>query len=297
VQVAGALHQVRGNLYGNNTQTTISVGPNQYTGVAPADKWGYAAMAGLELNVPTGPGDKVWGEGVFTEGALAYAGLSQVGSFGAFDRFSGSTGPTGGLPPPVVVGQVAAGWALDGVFANIVAPATANTLNPSGILLTRAWSIGAAFEHHWAAVPARTSVFGVVTQVTYPGDITNLQSAKSIFCSSTNGPSRTFAGAAPNFATGPILGCNPDFRVWAVGTRTVWNPFRNMDVGWEVMYSRIEQNMQPANPAAPTGVLFNFGGGGSRAAGLYVPQDQSTWSGVVRFQYHFGTPPPEESRS
>src|SRR6266404_1973486 len=41
VQVAGALHQVRANFYGNDT---ISSNAN-YTGTAPADRWGWAAMA------------------------------------------------------------------------------------------------------------------------------------------------------------------------------------------------------------------------------------------------------------
>jgi hypothetical protein len=75
--------------------------------------------------------------------------------------------------------------------------------------------------------------------------------------------------------------------VWAVGSRTVWNPVKNLDIGVEVMYSQIHQNMQAPNPAAGTGVLFNFGGGGNRAAGLYQPSDENIVSGLLRVQRNF----------
>jgi hypothetical protein len=127
-------------------------------------------------------------------------------------------------------------------------------------------------------------VFGVATDVTFPG------AAKATFCSSPVGPARTAAGAAPNFATGAVLGCNPDFMVWGIGTRTVWNPVRNLDLGAEIMYSRLDQNMGP-------GVLLNFGGAGGTPPGNYAPQNQSIWSGLLRAQWHFGAPPTEEGRS
>lgn len=269
-QVAAALHDVRAGFYGNDNPG-ITTGPGQFTGVAPGDKWGHAVMAGLELNVPTGKGDKVWAEGVYTQGALAYTGLSQIGSFGNFAVFKGN-------------GTAAAAWALDGMFANGVGPASVGAQNFSGMQLTTAWSLGGAYEHNWIPM-LRSSVFGSLTKVSYSDQ------AKMIFCEAPVGPVRTAAGAAPNFATGPVIGCNPDFNVWAVGTRTVWNPMPNMDLGFEVMYSKIHQNMDP------NFVRINFAGDGNRAAGLYTPADMSTWSGLIRFQYHFGAPPPSESRS
>jgi hypothetical protein len=272
-QIAAALHQIRAGSYGNNVSPLApNLGPAEFTGQAPADRWGFALMGGAMARVPTGEGDKVWANVVYAQGAMAYTGLSQFGSFGTFSRFNG--------------GSVGAAWALDGVFANTVGPGAAG-LSASGIQLTKAWSVGAAYEHHWNPV-LRSSVFGVVTQVTYPGDLAT--GAKAIFCSSPFGPVRTAAGATPNFASGAVIGCNPDFMVWGVGTRTVWNPVRNLDVGAEVMYSRLDQNMGPA-------VLLNFGGAGGSPTGLYAPQNQSIWSGLLRAQWHFGAPPTEESRS
>jgi len=91
----------------------------------------------------------------------------------------------------------------------------------------------------------------------------------------------TAAGAAPNFATGPVIGCNPDFNYWGVGSRTIWNPVPNLDIGVEVVYTKLEQKMDPNT------VRLNFGGAGGRAAGLYVPQDQDIWSGIFRVQRNF----------
>jgi Porin subfamily len=271
-QVAGALHQVRAGAYGNNTLALIpNVGPAEFTGQAPADRWGFALMGGAMANVPSGTGDKLWANIVYAQGAVAYTGLSQFGSFGTFSRFNG--------------GSVGAAWALDGVFANTVGNGAAG-LNGSGIQLTKAWSVGAAFEHHWNPT-VRSSVFGVVTSVSYPGDLTT--GAKAIFCSSPVGPVRNAAGVAPSFGA-PVAGCNPDFMVWGVGTRTVWNPVKNLDLGAEIMYSRLDQNMG-------AGVLLNFAGSGGTPAGNYTPQNQSIWSGLLRAQWHFGAPPTEEGRS
>jgi len=67
----------------------------------------------------------------------------------------------------------------------------------------------------------------------------------------------------------------------------VWNPVKNLDIGIEVMWSDIHQHMEAANPAAGRGVLFNFGGAGNRAAGLYLPADEGVWSGLMRVQRNF----------
>jgi len=83
------------------------------------------------------------------------------------------------------------------------------------------------------------------------------------------------------FTNGAFAGCNYAFEVWGVGSRTVWNPVKNLDIGVEVMWSTIHQNMDPSK------VAFNFGGGGNRAAGLYAPSDESVVSGMFRVQRNF----------
>jgi len=264
-QIAGALHQVRTLYYGNDvTNTLTAVGPSAYTGIAPGDKWGWAAMGGVVLNLPWSAGDKFWVEGTYTQGAVAYTGLSQSGLNGNMYRFSGNT--------------AGAGWGLDGVFANMIGaatPVTAGTVGaPSGIQLTTAWTVGAAIEHYWTP-SVRTSLFGQYEKVTYNGVAT------TIFCGSgTLGPVRTLAGTAGSFAA-PLPGCNPDFATYGIGLRTIWNPVKNLDVGLEVMYSKLDQNMDP------TLTRLNFAGSGARPNGLYVPADQDVWSGGIRIQRNF----------
>src|SRR6185295_15043580 len=97
-------------------------------------------------------------------------------------------------------------------------------------------------------------------------------------------PVRNLVGANPvafNNVAG-LAGCNPDFRLWAVGTRTVWNPVPNLDIGVEIVYAKLETNFDPAT----TRLNYTATGGG-RASGLYVPSNEEVWSGVFRVQRNF----------
>jgi len=258
-QIAGALHQVRAGFYGNNN-IPGGVGPGQYTGLAPQDKWGYAAMAGIVINLPWAKGDQFYVEGVYAVGAMSYTALNTApGVYNTLTRFNGANS--------------ANGWALDAVFANVVGPATVG-LNGSGLELTTTWAISAGIQHYWT--PAlRSSVFGGYQVVDFNANATN------IFCSSPVGPMRTAAGATPNFATGPVIGCNPDFNLWAIGSRTIWNPVPNLDIGVELLYTKVETKHDPAT------VRYNFAGAGGRAAGLYTPSSEEAFSGVFRVQRNF----------
>jgi hypothetical protein len=277
-QISGALHQVRGNFYGNDVQATITNGPTAFTGNRPGDVWGWAVAAGIVLNLPWNPGDKFWIEGAVGEGTPCYVGFCQDGVNGTYTRFDGH--------------NVGNGWALDGVFANAVAngapsPAVGGAANFTGIQLPTVWDIAAAVEHYWT--PAlRTSLFGSVTSWD-PGSAGN-----AIMCNGPNTVVRGIAGqtvaapipSAPNYGTNPIsggaiAGCNFAFEVWGVGSRTVWNPVKNLDIGVEVMWSQLHQNMDPSK------ILMNFGGGGNRAAGLYSPADENVVSGMFRVQRNF----------
>jgi hypothetical protein len=106
--------------------------------------------------------------------------------------------------------NVAAGWALDGVFANAISPTASGVSNFSGIVLPTVFDVTAAVEHYWT--PAlRTSVFGSVTgweagaaEPLTPGGTGSM--LNNIMCSSPVGPVRTSTSGAPNFFTGGVLG-------------------------------------------------------------------------------------------
>src|SRR5262249_2365631 len=144
----------------------------------------------------------------------------------------------------------------------------------SGIQLSTAWAIAAAVEHYWTP-GLRTSLYGSYAFYT-PGGAGN-----AIICASPLSPVRTaFAGATPGLGgfaapTGAIglNGCSADFASWGVGSRTIWNPVRNLDVGFEVLYQQINQKMDPGL------VLYNFTGAGARPSGLYTPADLGAWVG------------------
>src|SRR5262249_5818965 len=109
-----------------------------------------------------------------------------------------------------------------------------------------------------------------------------------IMCNSALTPIRstaTFAsGGGTTTAVGANLaanGCNFDFASWGFGTRTIWNPVRNLDGGVEVLYQQINQNMDPAR------ILWAAGGAGTRPTGLYVPADLGAWTGMLRLQRNF----------
>jgi len=259
-QVSAALHQVRAGYFGNNTAPG-GAGGAAYTGIAPADKWGFAVLGGIVLNLPWSKGDQFWVEGEYTVGASAYTGMngSGGGQINTFGRFDGS--------------NVAATWALDSVFGN-----TGTVAAPVGSQeLVTAWALGAGVQHYWT--PAlRTSVFGLFTAFSFDG------AATAMFCSGANSPVRTTAGAAAAFtqtAGGGLPGCNPNWNNWAVGSRTIWNPVANLDIGVEVLYTQINTSFDPSL------VRLSFAGAGGRAAGLYTPSNEGVWSGILRVQRNF----------
>src|SRR4029079_297234 len=92
----------------------------------------------------------------------------------------------------------------------------------------------AALELYWT--PAlRTDLFGSITRADFN------DTATTLFCTSAASPVKTIAGGTPP----TTAGCNPDFTVWNVGARTIWNPAPQFDIGLEVMYTKVETNLAP----------------------------------------------------
>lgn len=267
-QVAAALHQNRAGYYGNNTTGAgATVGGVNSSFLSPADAYGWAAMAGIVLNVPWNKGDKFWVEGAVAQGAGSYVGINGalVGQTDVWQRFNGR--------------NVAAAWGLDLVFGTL-----GSTGGATGQQLTQYWTIAAAFEHYWT--PAlRTDIFGSYTSADFNATATTL------FCSSPQSPVRAVsagniaiaqASGAPTGAAGSAFaGCDPDYNLINVGVRTIWNPAPQFDIGLEVMYSRVETKFDPNQ------VALNFAGAGGRSGGFYAPSSENTWSGILRFQRNF----------
>jgi hypothetical protein len=272
-QISGALHQVRGNYYGDNFVAGPAVAAPSFTGISPSDAWGWAINAGIQLNLPWNAGDKFWVEASYDQGAGSYVGFGNDNSFdSAYQRYNGNS--------------LAMGTALDGVFAcngfgtglasgtlGAAGGPTATTCTMSGILLSTSWSVTAAVEHYWT--PAlRTSLYGSYAYWT-PGSAGN-----AVMCASPLGPARTVAGGSPNGSV-PLAGCDYSFASWGAGTRTIWNPVKNLDIGLEVLYQQIDTRMDPGL------VRINAGGAGTRPTGLYQPANEGVLTGLVRLQRNF----------
>ena len=258
-QIAGALHQLRAGYFGNNTTGAGAnvLGVNNAF-LSPGDAYGWAMMAGIVINLPWQKGDKFHVEAAFSEGAGAYVGLDGgiSGKNNLFNRFNG--------------GNVAAAWAINSVFGTLASTGGATSQN-----LTRYFTILSAIEHYWT--PAlRTDFWGSYTAADY-NDV-----ATTLFCSSPQSPVRRLA--APNTPlTGAtvVAGCNPDFNIWAVGLRTIWNPAPQFDVGLEVDYTRLETKHDPGP------VALNFAGAGGRPVGVYLPSSENVWGSILRMQRNF----------
>ncbi len=77
-------------LHDNHVAYNFGVEPTGH----PDDKWGWAAQLALQIkNVPTGAGDTINVQGVYTDGATRYNIQDLAGQYGAVGLFGGT-----GLP-------------------------------------------------------------------------------------------------------------------------------------------------------------------------------------------------------
>jgi hypothetical protein len=206
----------------------------------PADKLGWAVAVGGLLNL--GGGDQAGINFVYSEGATGYA--TNIGSGMSIYNASSSVG---------------FGWISDGVFAN-----------GTEVELTRAWSINAAYQHIWNP-KWRTLIFGGYVNIDYNSNAT------ALICASraTGGLPLTLPSAGAGQPVG--FNCSPDFSFFEVGTRTQWNPVPQLDIGLEILYSKLNTAFKgvanvPANASRPAVAAID---------------DQDVWSAMFRWQRNF----------
>jgi hypothetical protein len=215
----------------------------------PADRLGWAVAVGGQLNLPGG--DQAGINFAYGEGATGY--VTNIGT---------------GMSIYNATAHLGLGWVSDGVFAT-----------GTEVQLTRAWSVNAAYQHIWNP-KWRTSVFGGYVNIDYSGSASSL-------INSGFGAGNVCGGALGTIsAITPLAGnsCNPDFSFYEIGTRTQWNPVPQLDIGLEILYSKLNSAFKgPANIAA----------NGSRPACVNNAgnscsiDDQSVWSAMFRWQRNF----------
>jgi hypothetical protein len=69
--------------------------------------------------------------------------------------------------------------------------------------------------------------------------------------------------------------------VWQLGSKTTWNPVKNLDVSLEVLYTKFEQE-HAAGVTRTNATAFN-----GKPAIAYTMEDQDVFSGFIRIQRNF----------
>jgi hypothetical protein len=252
-QVSVAAHDVSAGYYGTTELGTLPASPGH-----PSNKWGFAASGGLRLNAPMiGPGDYFQIQGIYSQGATGY--LSQTPRGAPINKWSGDT--------------VGYGFWDDAVFSAV----PGNT--GGAVELTTGWSVFGSYEHFWT--PAlRTSVYGSYINMSYNGN------ARETICSTANAiasgtafTSTNTAGATGSsaFPGSAASGCNPNWSMFNVGTRSQWNVTKDLYVGLDVIY----QKLNSASPGG-NGTIVVTDRSGGKAPGTYQVTDQDAFTATWR---------------
>ena len=184
----------------------------------PDDKWGWAVQLALSIkNIPTGAGDTINVQGVYTDGATRYNFQNLAGS--SYSMF-GSSG--------TAYQSVGFANAPDTVFVTGSSQETVKT-----------WGFRGAYTHNWDPY-WNTSIYGAYAQAQF-GTL-----AKTTIC-----------GAGGVFVTGAavagVTSCNPDFSVYSAGIITRWTPVKNLTFSADFAWTRVDQKYSGVLTASPSG--------------------------------------------
>jgi hypothetical protein len=188
----------------------------------PADKWGWAAALALSIkNIPTGAGDVLNIQGVYTNGASRYNFQDLMGTTFAI---YGSTG-LGGAYQSLGFGGVS-----DSTF-----------VTGGSQELTTTYGFRGGYTHNWNAYWS-TGLYGAWAAVRYSN------TAKGFICPAVV--------AAVALSSG-VAGCNPDFNYGVVGLITRWTPVKNLTFSADLAYVMLDQKFAAGSTVtAPTQVAI-----------------------------------------
>ncbi len=177
-------------------------GATELTG-HPEDKWGWAGQLSLSIkNIPTGPGDVINVQGVYTDGASRYNFQSLANTNYAMYGGSGSAYQSIGFA---------------GVADAVFAPGT-------GLSTVQTWGARGAYTHNWNPY-WNSAVYGAYAAVNYGG------TGSALIC----------AGIAATGLLTRGSTCNPDFNISQVGVITRWTPVKNLTFSADVTYTHLDQ--------------------------------------------------------
>lgn len=172
----------------------------------PSDKWGWAGQLALSIkNVPTGAGDTINIQGVYTNGASGY-------NFQSYGPYTFAL--YGGAGLPGAYQSVGLAGVSDSVF-----------VAGAGQQLTTTYGFNGGYTHNWNA-NWNSTLFGGFGAVRYNS------TAKGYICG---------AFVTTLALSSGLGGCNPDFNYSVVGTATRWSPVKNLTFSAELAYVMLDQ--------------------------------------------------------
>jgi hypothetical protein len=238
----------------------------------PGDVYGWASSLGFTVVNPFGlAGDSVGAQGVYSVGAIGY----NTTNWGPYAIYG--SGNNMGLS-----------YLVDGIF---------NTNTP--VYLTHNWSAVAYFEHVWTP-QWRTSIYGgalgtdfgsgAIAQICgVPGEPVGFSGGFNGVFMNANTPGFSTNQAKPgviNSFKGAVSNCNPNSSWAQLGTRTMWNPVPDLDVGFDVGWVHLNTAFAGTANLNAFGTPFQQNATGRRG-GLYTIDNQDIYSAMFRIQRNF----------
>ena len=238
--------QVMGALAQNTAVSTLIApsagGSNNFT----ITNTGWALGAGVRINLPSlAAGDHIYLTGSYTNGLLDAASTSSTSSH---------TGDIGRALTGLLRLDRSMYVIPSAAFGTAACPGGAATTTAACFTSeqTSAWSVATMFTHYWT--PSIRSVLLASYLSVTPGNRTQ--------------------------NTDWTLGGLSKANLLELSAQLVWSPVANLDIGAEIAWERLNQNLTGTNGAAPTAVPVAMGGPN------YNPSS-SALQGRIRFQRQF----------
>ncbi|KMO19511.1 porin [Methylobacterium platani] len=208
-QLSAAVHE----LNAGNASTVLGFGGAAIAAgsvITPRvnSEYGWAVQGGLKFNLPfIAAGDALYLQGSYGEGAQLYTGYSSyIGSYTV------SAGNTQGSP-----------------FATYFADAAVNPLT-GRMELSTSWTVVGSYLHYWAP-EWRSAVIGSYGEMSFGKTSRNLLGALNFngLGNPVNSPGAFLYSAALRDTSQIVVGAN-----------LIWSPVKDLDIGVEGLYNRVD---------------------------------------------------------
>jgi hypothetical protein len=235
-QVMAAMHDASGQYY-SQTATGVGIVSSGH----PNNAFGWAVGGAFSINLPSfGATSNVNSQPNVDQ--LRFSASYGVGAVGYVTNMNGAS--------LLVNGSSSLGFTnqSDGYYNA--------GLNGGQVSFSTAWSAYGGYQHLWTP-NWRTSLYGGYVAYQAPSG------QDQVFCQ-------------PVAANGSNVGRCFDWHVAQVGSRTQWNPVSQLDIGVDVLYSRLGTEFGGGNLAFPV-----------PGKGTLTTADQDVWSVMFRVQRNF----------